>query len=347
MSHPRFTSAVLTPRERGREFGETWRARIAATVDGYRGLFAMAGTADLSLLGEQALARIDGWAPDLGEEIRGLAEGAGLPLHDVAAANARTEILAMLGHRAAECSAIVALGAPGAEPVAVQTWDWYAGFADKWLVWTIPHSDGRQTTTLTEFGIVGKLGVNSRGVGCLFNILHHQSDGAPMGISVHVVARRLLDEAGRTLSCAAATLTPDNRSSTSSKHWPRFGSTSARARWMSPAVLRARQPAAGSGPGPTRSPDPSRSPSAASASPLRSAALARSTCCPPDTPTPYVRSTPPREKYDTTHHGDWLTRHAVRRPRAWAGSGPAPGAPDAARGAPPWRPARRLGTRRS
>jgi len=196
MSYPRFTSAVLTPRERGREFGETWRARIAATVDGYRGLFAMAGTADLTLLGGQAVKRIDGWAPDLGEEIRGLAEGAGLPLHDVAAVNARTEILAMLGHRAAECSAIVALGTPGAEPVAVQTWDWYAGFADQWLVWTIPHPDGRQTTTLTEFGIVGKLGVNSRGVGCLFNILHHQSDGAPMGMPVHVVARRLLDEAG-------------------------------------------------------------------------------------------------------------------------------------------------------
>jgi len=184
------------PRDRGREFGETWREKIAATVEGYRDLFGKISSDDLHLLGVQALARISDWAPELGEEIRGFAEGAAVPAPSIAAVNARTEILAVLGHRAAECSAIVALGDSGAEPVAMQNWDWYAGFADQWFVWEIPHLDGRRTVTLTEFGVVGKIGVNSRGVGCLFNILHHQSDGASIGVPVHVVARRLIDEAG-------------------------------------------------------------------------------------------------------------------------------------------------------
>lgn len=196
MSYPRFISSELTPRNRGREFGETWREKIAATVEGYRGLFANVSSDDLHMLGSHALERIDNWAPDLGEEIRGFADGAAVPALDIAAVNARTEILSVLGHRAAECSAIVALRGPGAEPVAMQNWDWYAGFADQWLVWEIPHPDGRRTVTLTEFGVVGKIGVNSQGVGCLFNILHHRSDGSFMGVPVHVIARRLIDKAG-------------------------------------------------------------------------------------------------------------------------------------------------------
>ena len=196
VSYPRFISSELTPRDRGREFGETWREKIAATVEGYRGLFGKVSSDDLHILGAQALERISNWAPELGKEIRGFAEGAAVPAASIAAVNARTEILAMLGRRAAECSAIVALRGPDAEPVAMQNWDWYAGFADQWLVWEIPHPDGRRAVTLTEFGLVGKIGVNSRGVGCLFNILHHQLDGASIGVPVHVVARRLIDEAG-------------------------------------------------------------------------------------------------------------------------------------------------------
>jgi len=197
-----FTSSVLDPRKRGQEFGEACRERIAETMEGYARLFgrAEAGArcataAELATLGGQALGRIDAWAPSLGEEIRGLAEGAALPVTDLAVLNARTEILAWLGRTGTECSVVVALGEPDVEPVAAQNWDWYAGLAGGWLVWEIPHPDGRRTVTLTEYGIVGKIGINSRGVGCLLNILHHEVDGVGMGVPVHVAARRMLDEA--------------------------------------------------------------------------------------------------------------------------------------------------------
>jgi len=192
--HPRFTSTEIEPLSRGREFGETWRTRVRAGVDGYRSLFARSGTTDTTGPGTEALARITAWAPELAAEIHGIAEGAGLPVHEIAAINARTEILAGPG-APNECTTLVALGGPRDEPIAAQNWDWYAGPADNWLEWEIPHADGRRTTTVTEFGIVGKIGVNDRSVGCLFNILHHRLDGGPIGVPVHVVARRVLDEA--------------------------------------------------------------------------------------------------------------------------------------------------------
>ncbi len=59
----------------------------------------------------------------------------------------------------------------------------------------IEHPDGQVVRTLTEYGIVGKLGVSRRGLGLLLNILHHEGDGRGIGVPVHVVARRVLDEA--------------------------------------------------------------------------------------------------------------------------------------------------------
>ncbi|MGW4045157.1 C45 family autoproteolytic acyltransferase/hydolase [Streptomyces sp. NPDC004721] len=194
-AHTRFTSTVTHPRERGREFGETWRERVRATAENYRDLFARAEVPDPDGHGALALTRIGTWAPALADEIHGIAEGAALPVDRVAALNARTEILAHRdGSGPGECTTLVALGGPDEEAIAAQNWDWYAGLADNWLEWEIPHRDGRRTRTLTEFGVVGKIGVNDRGVGCLFNILHHRRDGAGMGVPVHVVSRRLLDE---------------------------------------------------------------------------------------------------------------------------------------------------------
>ncbi|MFJ3669512.1 C45 family autoproteolytic acyltransferase/hydrolase [Streptomyces sp. NPDC090106] len=227
-------STRTEPRARGAEFGETWRERVTATADAYRELFARGGIHDLTAPGARALAAVEEWAPYLAAEIRGIADGAALPAETVAAVNARTELLAST-RTGGECSTIVALRDGDDEPVAAQNWDWYAGHAANWLEWEIPHADGRRTTTLTEFGIVGKIGVNDRGVACLFNILHHRADTGAHGVPVHVVARRLLDEAdtvtdalriiGRAATGASTTITVvggrgAGRSAVAAELWP-------------------------------------------------------------------------------------------------------------------------------
>lgn len=204
-----FTSTVAEPGDRGSEFGRAHADRVQHTVETYLKVFRhVAGTpVELDGPGADALAAVRAWAPALAEEIVGIADGAGLPVEHVAALNARTEILAAIGTaRAGECSTVVLLPEDRpARPVAVQTWDWFAGLRDDWLVWTIPHADGRVTTTLTEYGLVGKMGVNSHRVGVLVNILRHEHDGRSVGVPVHVAWRHALDE-GTDLYGAATLL---------------------------------------------------------------------------------------------------------------------------------------------
>ena len=206
-----YRSAPASPRDRGRDFGAAHALRIAETARAYDALFAAtAGQAvDVGPLGDEALASIREFSAACAAEIEGIAEGAGLPAGQVAALNARTEILATLRVRQrGECSTVVRLGDQGQPPLALQTWDWHDRFADSWLVWTVEHPDGHVVHTLTEYGVLGKIGVSSAGLGINLNILHHADDGGPARVPVHVLARNLLDSArniGQALELIGAT----------------------------------------------------------------------------------------------------------------------------------------------
>lgn len=191
-----YRSTAVDPHARGQEFGAAFAGKIRANVETYGALFdrLSEGRIDVMAAGREALAATAGFAPHLHDEMLGIAGGAGLDPALIGALNARTEILAAAkaGLRG-ECSAVVHLTPELAAPVAVQTWDWYAVFRDSWLVWEIPLADGSITKTMTEYGIVGKSGLNTRGLGLLFTILHHAADGGAIGVPVHVAARAALD----------------------------------------------------------------------------------------------------------------------------------------------------------
>jgi isopenicillin-N N-acyltransferase like protein len=190
-------SASADPAQRGEAFGAAHADRVATTVERYEALFRhLAGARDLRTLGEQALGAIGAFWADGEAEIRGIAGGAGLEPWRLGMLNARTEVLAALGIAAkSECSTVVSLREPA--PVTMQTWDWHDVFADSWLCWTIEHPDGRVVHTVTEYGILGKIGVNDRGVGIHINILGHEHDGrGTIGVPVHVLVRSILDRAG-------------------------------------------------------------------------------------------------------------------------------------------------------
>ncbi len=202
MSPVAFTSSVLPPYDRGVELGEHFAGQIAETVARYRRLFASKarGPFDVDLWSERAWVTIQRLAPVHAEEIAGIADGAGIPATHVAAVNARTEILVAANPTGqTECSTVVALP-PGRPPVAVQTWDWYDAMSDGWFVWTVPHRDGRLMRTVTEYGMLAKIGVNDRGVGVMLNMLHHREDAGAVaqgeiGHPVHLLSRAILDDA--------------------------------------------------------------------------------------------------------------------------------------------------------
>ena len=223
MSKPpvvRFTSSVLGPHERGVEFGARFRDEIGRTVSAYRRLFdAYAGTAfDVGPWADRAWQAIRRLTPEYADEIAGIAAGAGRDPLELATINARTEILAAAWPpHASECSTVVCLPEDG-PPVAVQTWDWYDAMSDGWLEWTIPHEDGRVVHTVTEYGMLAKIGVNGAGLGVMLNMLHHEADATivaegAIGYPVHLLSRTLLDRA-ESLKDALA-ITADARTSAS------------------------------------------------------------------------------------------------------------------------------------
>lgn len=193
-----FRSTELDPFARGREFGLAHAQQIKTNIEIYTQMFARLGGDETSNLiaGHECLAVTAQFAPPLLQEMLGMADGAGVDAALIGMLNARTEILAMLNApKRSECSAITYTPADEHSPLAVQTWDWFYGLREGWLVWEIPLVDGSMTKTMTEYGIVGKAGLNTRGLGLLFTILHHTSDGRKIGVPVHVAARWVLDSA--------------------------------------------------------------------------------------------------------------------------------------------------------
>lgn len=181
--------------ERATELGVRFAAPIAATVDAYATHFAALGIDDALVeeVAESAWNALRTWAPGLADEIAGLADGAGVPLRDLVAVNARTEVLAA-GPPVDECSTAVLVPPTGA-PVAFQTWDWHAHLVPDAAVWTYRSDAGLTVRTFTELGMLAKIGLNDAGLSVNFNILHHESDTGLGGVPVHAVARRILDEA--------------------------------------------------------------------------------------------------------------------------------------------------------
>ena len=189
--------------ERGHQRGVAIRAALPAGIRTYLDLFEVAGvSAERVRAGaEQTIAATRLWCPALVEEMLGTADAAGVELWQIAALNARTEILSSAsGAKPGECSTVV--NAAGS-PVGAQTWDWHEELSGHWHLQRV-RATARSFVGLTEHGILSKIGMNDAGIGVMLNILGHQADRAD-GVPVHLVGARVLAEAS-TLDEAIAIL---------------------------------------------------------------------------------------------------------------------------------------------
>jgi len=169
--------------QRGRTHGGELRQQVTECVDFYRELFGC---------GEEELAQraviferlIEAYAPQQAREIRGIAAGSGLPEAHIFAINARSELVPI---EAAECTV---LSAPQANLLG-QTWDWCRQMEDLVTLLSITLESGHRILTITEPGIVGKIGLSSAGIGVCLNFLlaPRSEDGVP----VHTMLREVLE----------------------------------------------------------------------------------------------------------------------------------------------------------
>ncbi|NOX29549.1 MAG: hypothetical protein GXP35_05820 [Actinobacteria bacterium] len=175
-----------SPHEIGAAHGEQLADRIDQCVQLYRGVFGLAD-AELDRRAAHFESVSRAWSPDLAIEIDAIADASGQRRSDVWAMNARSEILAHVGVETTECTSVLApkLG------LLAQTWDWIADLEPLTVVLDVAHADGHRLATVTEPGMVGKIGLSSTGVAVGLNFL--SSPTRLDGVAVHVLLRGLLD----------------------------------------------------------------------------------------------------------------------------------------------------------
>jgi len=180
-----------TPRDIGLQHGELLRERILSTWEFYSGILFGGKLAFIEEYGTKYLGAIRAFPGVYGEEIEGIADGAKLLSWQIAALNARTEIFhrLMQGLPSTECTAAFF----PENRVLGQNWDWMEQLEPLVVVMEIERVDGHRILQLTEPGIIGKIGFNSRGIGVCLNILTGKS--SPVSVPVHILLRSALDGA--------------------------------------------------------------------------------------------------------------------------------------------------------
>ena len=166
---------------------------MRATLVTYRRLLLEAAGVEPAALAARGAAvgeRLERERPDLVLELEGIAAGAGVPVEELLAVNARTELLA--GHACAgECTLAGVLHPAGVR--LAQNWDWHPALARSMVVWTVPLEGDAWMTTVTEAGMLAKLGLNSHGLAVGLNFLASTLDGGSSGMPVHPLLRMVLD----------------------------------------------------------------------------------------------------------------------------------------------------------
>ncbi|MGW5737462.1 MULTISPECIES: C45 family autoproteolytic acyltransferase/hydolase [Streptomyces] len=208
-----------TPVERGRQYGEAVRPQLHAALAYYEEAFGQSS----GLTWDQVTARATRWlepvrdyAPHLLEEMRGIADGAGVKLPDILALNARGEVIydrsfadmktggatdeQAADSRAKEeaadgCTSFAAYGeASGDGHVwAGQNWDWRAGVADTVVMLRVVQPPHPTLIMQVEAGQIGRQGANSAGIALNANGLGGRFSDA-IGLPQTVVRRSVLDQ---------------------------------------------------------------------------------------------------------------------------------------------------------
>jgi isopenicillin-N N-acyltransferase-like protein len=73
-----------------------------------------------------------------------------------------------------------------------QNWDWLGAQRAALVLLRVRGAGGASCLTLTEAGMLAKIGFNQRGFGVCLNILRSSDDGSHPGVPVHVLLRALL-----------------------------------------------------------------------------------------------------------------------------------------------------------
>lgn len=136
-------------------------------------------------------------APDPALVGAALAANAAMGLPDWGAAGNADAVAGALrqAHDEGECTTLCVAPPASADGHTwlAQNWDWLGRQRAALVLLKTPGPEGHTITTLTEAGMLAKIGLHEAGFGLGLNILRSVDDGARPGVPVHVLLRHLLD----------------------------------------------------------------------------------------------------------------------------------------------------------
>lgn len=220
-----------SPFDRGVQYGTQAADRIRLGADHYLAQLARIdfGMPALRAAVQQYLPSIDRFDPAYAAEMRGIAQGAGVPFESVVLINARTEILQMAKRRAAGqgaradepvdddpdgCTGVVVMPEAAAEGRLIHAlnWDWKAECAETSVVLRIRRDDGPDILTFTEAGQLARVGMNAAGIAITANYLECERDYRQLGVPVALVRRKVLEQERLAMAMHSIYTTPKSAS---------------------------------------------------------------------------------------------------------------------------------------
>ncbi|RDW91907.1 hypothetical protein BP5796_01301 [Coleophoma crateriformis] len=186
-----------TPREIGFKHGSEAKAKIQGTLSFYREYFMRKANLDWDaacLNAEKFMPLLTRDWSSLVEEMEGVAEGSGLSFSSILAINVRTEI--SMGMMTDGCTALA--WKTDSEALLAQNWDWEVPQQANLIALHI-HRQAPQTSIsqVTEAGIIGKIGLNSSGVGVCLNAIRARGISYSR-LPAHLALRVGLDSTSRS-----------------------------------------------------------------------------------------------------------------------------------------------------
>jgi isopenicillin-N N-acyltransferase-like protein len=173
-----------TAEERGKQHGTILKDRIHRTVEFYQQQFQLSEHEILGIA-DQFRKSTEAFREDISIEIDALARAAAIDPLWIYALNGRTELLNL---NPMECTTLVFKK----QRLMGQNWDWHSEMEELAVILDIEKEDGHRILTMTEPGMIGKIGMNHCGVGVCLNFMTVE-DYQPSGIPLHVILRSILD----------------------------------------------------------------------------------------------------------------------------------------------------------
>lgn len=167
--------------------------RIRTCIANYERLFLETAEADWAesvVRAKQYLPALEQNEPDMVEEMKGIAAGAGVDFGDILALNLRSEI--SLTNYSDGCTSIVTKNSSSGDTFVAQNWDWVGEAGLSTAFFDIRKPGVPRIRMLGEAGIVAKFGFNDAGVGVCMNAIRCGTVNLK-ALPVHLAMRRVLE----------------------------------------------------------------------------------------------------------------------------------------------------------